>query len=156
MSPRSRAVFRLYPRWWRRRYGAELEALVDETDRGWPTTVDLIVSALRVRATQRVPRDRGRELRNLFWLPSGALPLLMSLLAMSAVLEYAVRFGTAPQSDEGTAAHVWQLMMGCQLPIVVYFAMRWVPRYGRRAAGVTAAHFVAAFAAAFPVWWFGW
>jgi hypothetical protein len=156
MSPRARAVFRLFPRWWWRRYGAELEALVDETDRGWPTTLDLVVSALKVRVTQRAPRAQARGDPNPFCLPSGVLPLLMSLLAMSAVVEYAVRFGTAPQSDEGTAAHVWQLMMGCQLPIVLYFAVRWVPRLGRRAAGVTTAHLVAAFAAVVPVWWFGW
>jgi len=93
---------------------------------------------------------------NLFWRPSGALPLLMSLIGLSTVLGYAVRFGTAAQTDEGTAAHTWQLMMGCQLPIVVYFAMRWVPRYGRRAIGVTAVHLAAAFAAAFPVWYLGW
>ncbi len=156
MSPRSRAVFRLYPRWWRRRYGAELEALVDETDRGWATTLDLILSAIRVRVTQRAPADQGPRQPNLFRCPSGALPLVMSLIALSIVLGYAVRFGTAPQPDEGTAAHLWQLMMGCQVPIVVYFAMRWVPRYGRRAIGVTAVQLAAACAAAFPVWWFGW
>lgn len=156
MSTRSRTVFRLYPRWWWRRYGAELEALVNETDRGWATTLDLMASALRVRVTQRAPVDQTPRQANLFRKPSGVLPPLMSLVALLVVLVYAARFGTAAQADEGTAAHLWQLMMGCQLPIVVYFAMRWIPQHSRRAIGVTAVHLSAAVAAAFPVWWFGW
>ncbi len=54
--------------------------------------------------------------------PSAFLPIAMSLLAVAVILTHIARFGTAPQADEGTAAHLWQLLMAGQLPIVALFA----------------------------------
>jgi hypothetical protein len=31
--------------------------------------------------------------------------------------------GTAPQPDEGTAAHIWQILMVAQIPLVMFFAI---------------------------------
>jgi hypothetical protein len=52
---------------------------------------------------------------------------------------FVVLHGTAPQADEGAAAHVWQLMAG-QIPFVMFFTIRWVqqaPRQGGADLGVT-------------------
>ena len=35
---------------------------------------------------------------------------------------------TCPPADEGTAAHIWQILMAGQIPIIVFFAIRWLPR----------------------------
>jgi len=80
----------------------------------------------------------------------------MSLTALALVLGYAAMFGTARQTDEGTAAHLWQLLMAGQVPVIAFFALRWVPAEPRRALPVVALQVVAALAAMFPVWWFQW
>ena len=72
------------------------------------------------------------------------------------MLGYAAMFGVARQVDEGTAAHLWQLLMAAQLPVVLYFAVRWLPAAPRQALAVLAVQIVAALAAMFPVWWFQW
>lgn len=83
--------------------------------------------------------------------PSGFVPVVMSLAALATVVLYVARFGVARQPDEGTAAHVWQLLMVGQIPIVVLFAVRWVPAAPRQAAPVLVLQLGAALAAALPV-----
>jgi hypothetical protein len=43
--------------------------------------------------------------------PSAVLPIVMSLAALATVFVHITVSGTQPQADEGTAAHVWQLLM---------------------------------------------
>ncbi|HEX2452897.1 MAG TPA: hypothetical protein VHI99_04310 [Vicinamibacterales bacterium] len=88
--------------------------------------------------------------------PSALIPLAMSVAALATVIGYAAMFGTARQSDEGTAAHVWQLLMAGQLPVVAFFAIKWLPTEPRRALVILALQVSAALAAMFPVWWFQW
>jgi len=88
--------------------------------------------------------------------PSALLPVVMSLAALATVMAYATMFGTARQADEGTAAHIWQLLMAGQLPVVAFFAIKWLPAEPRQAALVLALQVGAALAALFPVWWFQW
>jgi len=59
--------------------------------------------------------------------PSAYLPLAMSLAALTLVLGHAVVYGIVHEADEGTAAHVWQILMAAQLPIVAYFMLKWLP-----------------------------
>jgi len=60
--------------------------------------------------------------------PSAYLPLTMSLAALTLVLGHAAVYGVVHEVDEGTAAHVWQILMAAQLPIVAYFLLKWLPR----------------------------
>lgn len=60
-------------------------------------------------------------------------------------------FGAAREPDEGTAAHIWQLLMGLQIPIVAFFAIQWLPQAPRHASYVLALQFVATLAALAPV-----
>jgi hypothetical protein len=83
--------------------------------------------------------------------PSALIPLAMSLTALSLVLGHIAFFGVARESDEGTAAHLWQLMMAGQIPVIVFFAIRWLPRAPRQALLVLALQCVAGLAAAAPV-----
>jgi len=88
--------------------------------------------------------------------PTAFIPIVMSLAALTIVIAYAATFGTARQADEGTAAHLWQVLMAAQLPIIAFFAVKWLPAEPRRALPVLALQFVAGLAAVFPVWWFQW
>lgn len=152
-----RAVYRLYPRWWWGRYGDELEGLVEDAGATWPTIADLTLGALVVRLRQRAPAQPGPStVRELFWSPGGFAPVAMSAGALTAIAGHILSSGIAPQADEGTAAHLWQLLMACQLPVVAWFALRWIPVRGRRAIAVSAIHVGAIAAALFPVWWFNW
>jgi hypothetical protein len=83
--------------------------------------------------------------------PSAFLPVTMSLIALATVFTHIVLFGTAREADEGAAAHIWQLLMGGQLPIVAFFAVKWVPQAPRPAGYVLALQILAAVAALAPV-----
>ena len=84
--------------------------------------------------------------------PSAFLPVAMSLAALATVLIHVAIFGPAREGDEGTAAHLWQLLMGAQVPIVMFFAIKWLPRTPRQALPVLALQAVAALAALAPVY----
>ena len=88
--------------------------------------------------------------------PSALIPVGMSLSALAIVVAYAAMHGTARQADEGAAAHLWQLLMAGQVPVIAFFAFKWFPIQPRQASWVLALQFGAALAAAFPVWWFQW
>jgi len=60
--------------------------------------------------------------------PSAFLPLAMSLTALILVLGHAAIFGIVHEADEGAAAHIWQILMAVQLPILAYFTLKWLPR----------------------------
>jgi hypothetical protein len=91
-----------------------------------------------------------------FKRPCAILPILMSLSAVVVILVHLIRFGSAPQADEGGAAHVWQLLMGAQLPVVAFFLIRWTPKAPRAAFLVLAAQVAAALAALAPVYLLKW
>ena len=88
--------------------------------------------------------------------PSAFLPIAMSLLAVGVVLTHIALFGTARQPDEGVAAHLWQLLMAGQLPIMFFFAIRWLPQAPRYALPVLALQAAAAVAALAPVYLLHW
>jgi hypothetical protein len=72
-------------------------------------------------------------------LPSAFLPLAMSLTALAVVLGHVAIYGIVHEADEGAAAHIWQLLMAGQLPIVAFFAIKWLPRAPMRSLRVLAA-----------------
>ncbi len=63
---------------------------------------------------------------SLFKQPSAWLPLAMSLAALTLILGHAAIFGIIHEADEGAAAHVWQILMAGQIPIVIYFMSKWL------------------------------
>ena len=70
--------------------------------------------------------------------PSAYLPLALSLAALTLVLGHAAIFGLVHDADEGAAAHVWQILMVVQLPLVAYFILQWLPRRPRESLQVLA------------------
>jgi hypothetical protein len=86
--------------------------------------------------------------------PSAWFPVAMSLAALALVLGYVARFGVVHEADEGAVAHVFQLLMAAQAPLVAYFALKWLPRVPGQALCVLALQAGAALAALAPVYWF--
>ncbi|MGA9422195.1 MAG: hypothetical protein WBW61_07510 [Rhodanobacteraceae bacterium] len=87
--------------------------------------------------------------------PSAWLPIAMSLMALIIVLVHVALFGTAREPDEGSAAHLWQILMVAQLPIVAFFCLRWLPREPHAALRALILQIGAALAALAPVFILG-
>jgi hypothetical protein len=83
---------------------------------------------------------------------SAIVPIAMSLAALALfLLVLATGFGVSHDGDEGTAAHLWQLLMAGQLPVIGYFVLRWLPSAPHEILVVLAAQLGAGLAAAAPV-----
>jgi len=92
------------------------------------------------------------EVRSLIGRPSALAPIAMSLAAFAVVVGYALIYGTARQADEGAAAHIWQLLVGAQVPLVALFVIKWLPRAPRATLRVLALQIAALLIAAAPVY----
>jgi len=68
--------------------------------------------------------------------PSAWIPIVMSLIGVTMVLVHFAVSGIVYEADEGTLAHLWQLLMAGQLPIIAFFAFKWLPRDTRGAVKV--------------------
>jgi len=95
----------------------------------------------------------GKELKMklLMKKPSAFLPMAMSLTALATVMIHIALFGVARQADEGAAAHIWQILMAAQIPIMAFFAIRWLPQTPRQALLVLTLQVGAALSALAPV-----
>jgi hypothetical protein len=88
--------------------------------------------------------------------PSAFVPMLMSVAALALLLgSIAVHSDAVRDSDEGAIAHIWQLLMAGQLPLLAYFVFRWLPRVPRLTLYVLALQIGAALAAMAPVYYLG-
>jgi hypothetical protein len=83
--------------------------------------------------------------------PSAFLPVAMSLMALTIVLLHVVCYGAAREADEGPAAHIWQLLMAGQVPVLAFFALKWLPRAPRPTLYLLALQAGAALASMAPV-----
>lgn len=88
--------------------------------------------------------------------PSAFLPVVMSVGALATVLGSLFLHGAAPQADEGAAAHLWQILRAVQVPIILFFAWKWVPLAPRQAVPILALQVGAALAAMAPVFLLRW
>ena len=87
--------------------------------------------------------------------PSALIPLAMSLGALVVVIGHIATVGVPRQADEGIEAHLWQLLMAGQIPVIAFFAIRWLPRDPRPALRIIGVQAIAAIAAAAPVFLIG-
>jgi hypothetical protein len=82
------------------------------------------------------------------WLPL-AIPVFIFLLGVRSV---AIN-GFVQQADEGTEAHIFQLLMPVQLALMGYFTLTWVPRAPRQALPVLALQLFATVALFAALYW---
>lgn len=157
----ARLLVRCYPRAWRDRYGWEFEELLQTSRGGLRESADVIWSALceHIVPTQGGNMDQNpNSFRAILKHPSAFVPIAMSLgalgvLACAAI--YGVLHGAGGiirQPDEGTAAHLWQLLMAGQLPVLLFFAVKWLPRAPKQTLYVLALQAGAALASMAPVY----
>ena len=85
--------------------------------------------------------------------PSAWLPLALSLAALTLVLGHAVFFGVVHEVDEGAAVHVFQILMAAQLPLVAYFALKWLPKQPTQSLQIITLQAVAGLIAIAAVYW---
>jgi hypothetical protein len=78
----------------------------------------------------------------------------MSFAALATVLYHVAVFGTAREPDEGATAHIFQLLLVAQVPVVAFFAFKWLPRRPGPALLVLGLQAVAVLAALSPVFLF--
>ena len=152
----ARLLTRMYPRAWRERYGAEFEAFLLDEKSGFGVAANVVWSALweRVFPTQggtMNPTSLGSVIRH----PSAFLPLAMSLIALTMVLGDVALYGVVHEADEGAVAHLWQLLMAGQVPVVAFFAIKWLPRAPRSTMYVLGLQAGAVLASMAPVFFLG-
>ncbi len=153
----ARLLTRLYPHVWRERYGTEFEALLVAGRGDLRTAVNVVRSAIseRIFPTQGGNVDQpSLSFRAIIKQPSAFIPLWMSLSALGLVLSHIAIYGAAREADEGTTAHLWQILMAGQLPILAFFAIKWLPRAPRQTLCVLGLQAGAVLASMAPVLYF--
>ena len=85
---------------------------------------------------------------------SAFVPIILSIAALALVLSHVALFGAAHQADEGAAAHLWQLLMAMQVPIIAFFAIRYIPQQPRQVVPILALQLIAILMACAPVAYF--
>lgn len=94
--------------------------------------------------------------RALMRQPTGYLPVAMSFGALAMIAWFVAVHGVVHQPDEGAQAHLWQLLVAGQVPLIGYFAFRWLPRASREALVVLAIQAAAVvLLAVAPLWALG-
>lgn len=83
-------------------------------------------------------------MKSLLKKPSAWIPIAMSALALAMFLGYLSLFGNVHHEDEGAPAHLFQLLMAGQLPIIAFFALKWLPQKPKPALQILALQILAA------------
>jgi len=84
---------------------------------------------------------------------SAWLPLAISIFLISLALRYVAIHGQTRVVDEGSEAHLFQLLVPLQALVIAYFALTWLPRTPRMAAGMLGLQLVAVGVVLAVVYW---
>ena len=84
------------------------------------------------------PPDTSMTVGTLMRQPTGYLPVAMSVGAFAMIVWFVAAHGVVHQPDEGAQAHLWQLLVAGQVPLIAYFALRWLPTAARPAVAILA------------------
>jgi hypothetical protein len=128
---------------------ADLDRLIDSV---WPALREHVNPA-RGGKMEEGTNSFGTMMRR----PSAYLPVAMSLAALTMVLgavavDLARGSHVAHYQDEGSIAHLFQLLMTVQWPIMLFFAVNWLRRAPRQTLGVLGLQAAAWLAGCAPVY----
>lgn len=156
-------LVRLYPAAWRERYGDELAEML-EHESGPDVVFDVVYAA----AIERLLNPSGLGDRTMQTYrgnviamakhPSGFVPLVLSACAIALLASYIAIYGVGSARpdvdvhDEGSAAHIYQLLIGAQILIIPWFALRWGRRDLRAGTTLVALQVLAIIASFGPLW----
>ncbi len=88
--------------------------------------------------------------------PTAYLPMAMSVGALAMIVSFVAVHGVVHQADDGAQAHLWQLLVAGQIPLIVVFVFRWLPTATRPALVVLALQIAAVLLLAIaPLWALG-
>ena len=125
-----RRVLRWYPARWRDRYGEELTDLLEARygDRGLPLRIKVELACAGGREWwYHLGRDEGHGGgamdTPLIYRISRVTPPVLSLVALAACVAASAGWVTNPPRDEGTLAHIYQLVMVAQCPVIGLFVL---------------------------------
>jgi hypothetical protein len=85
--------------------------------------------------------------------PSAFIPLVMSLAAFLLIIAVLSTAGITHQRDEGAPARIFQLLIALQIPIIAFFALKWLPKSPRPSLLVLLLQIGAASAAVATIVW---
>ena len=85
---------------------------------------------------------------------SAWVPIAMSLAVFTMLIGFFFIQGVVHETDEGVGAHIFQFLMAGQLPVIAFFAFKWLPQRPTDALQVLALQIGAAVIAAAPVFIF--
>lgn len=75
--------------------------------------------------------------------PSAWIPLAMSFTTLTMFLAYLTIFGNVHHEDEGAPAHIFQLLLAGQLPIIALFAIKHFPKQPKQTLKILTLQFIA-------------
>jgi hypothetical protein len=116
-----------------------------------------VVASYMERGGRKMDQDT-RSFATIVRKPSAFLPLAMSLIALALIAGTFIfgvvtgHGGLVREPDEGAVAHLWQLLMAGQMPLLGFFAIKWLPRAPKQTLFVLALQIGAALAAMAPVY----
>lgn len=88
--------------------------------------------------------------------PSGWVPMVLSLGILLMELGFVLLGPPEPQADESVGAHLFQLWLVAEFFLVLFFALKWVPRKPKAALKILAIQSLGVLAGMFPVFYFHW
>ncbi len=68
------------------------------------------------------------EMLMLLRRPSAFIPPVISAFLIVLIVVHVISFGLVRSPDEGTEAHLFQLLMPLQAAIIAFFAIIWLPQ----------------------------
>ena len=149
---------RLYPGAWRSRFGEEFVDFLEIEPFGVGVVWDVARAAMNEHVLNLTAKEArvaySANVRVLVGQPSGYIPMLFSSVALGAALFGIASTAGARQADEGVAAHVFQLLIVAQVPIIAYFVIRWARGRSWATLTVVAGQVLAIASAMAPVWFF--
>lgn len=101
---------------------------------------------------QHVDRDRGGDRTARFAGSSGQhddvirfryLNTISRMTSWRQLIGHVAVYGITREADEGAAAPRFQLLLVAQMPVIAYFAIRWLPKAPRQALAVLGLHALA-------------
>jgi hypothetical protein len=86
--------------------------------------------------------------------PLAFIPIALSLTALAFTATYLAINGVVHESDEGAAAHLFQLLMTASFIMSIAFLIRWLPRATWQTLRILVIQIIAALLAFAPVFYF--
>jgi hypothetical protein len=156
-------LLRFYPKPFRERFGEGMEQTFNDLCRERKEAgKGLFAFALWafVETSAGIIRENigGIMMQNIIRKPSAWLPIAISLVVFTSILCYVAVaiFGVAPEEGSRIFSIYFQWLTLIQVPIIVFFAIKWLPRQPKQAALILALQIIAAMISIAPIGLFEW